>query len=121
MYKYLIYGAFGWLAFSGAAHFIVDVLSQYARGKRAPSPETSLYYGLNSAYALGQVGLGLLILYLAIRSFPLATSMPVLALSALAALGWLAISFNFMEYNEPRYAAGLFLILIVLALLLRPR
>lgn len=48
----LLYKAYG---FSGTRHFAIDVVGQYARGKRLPGTATTLYYGLNSAYALSQV------------------------------------------------------------------
>ncbi len=55
LHKVLVYVAFGWLAFAGTMHFLIDVLAQYLRHKRVPGPEKTLYYGLNTAYALGQV------------------------------------------------------------------
>ena len=67
MAKYLTFAAFGWLTFTGTLHFAIDVVSQYVRGKRAPGPETTLYYGLNSAFALGQVLFGLMCLWAARR------------------------------------------------------
>jgi hypothetical protein len=119
MHKYIIYAAYGWLALSGALHFFVDVVSQHLRGKRTPSPETTLYYGLNSAFALGQVAFGLLGLLLAWRAADLLTETPALALSALAAFGWLAITFLFMEYWEPKLNVGIFCVLILAAYLTR--
>jgi hypothetical protein len=58
MARYLTLAAFGWLTLTGTLHFAIDVLSQYLRGKRVPGPETTLYYRLNSAFALGQVLFG---------------------------------------------------------------
>lgn len=46
---FLVYSAFGWLTFAGTMHFLSDVLLQYLRRKRVPGPETTLYYGLNTA------------------------------------------------------------------------
>ena len=51
----LLYAASGWLLLSGTLHSAIDVVGQYARGKRRPGAATTLYYGLNSAYALSQV------------------------------------------------------------------
>jgi hypothetical protein len=51
----LLYAAYGLLLLSGTLHFAIDVVGQYARGKRSPGNATTLYYGLNSAYALRQV------------------------------------------------------------------
>jgi len=112
MYQKLIYIAYGWLVLTGVLHFVVDVLSQYLRGKRAPSPETTLYYGLNSAFSLGQVAVGLLGLMIAWRASSLLSDMPVLIVSIAAGLGWFAITLLFMEYTEPRFNAGVFLVLM---------
>lgn len=51
----LLYAAYGWLLLTGVLHFGIDVVSQYLRGRRLPGPETTLYYGLNSAYSLSQI------------------------------------------------------------------
>ena len=117
--RYIIYAAYGWLALSGALHFVADVVSQHVRGKRSPGLETSLYYGLNSAFSLGQVAFGLLGLYLASRAVELLVATPVMLLSTLAAIGWLTITFLFMEYWEPRASAGIFCALILVAWLAR--
>ncbi|UYB50434.1 hypothetical protein OCJ37_10355 [Xanthomonas sp. AM6] len=119
MHKYIVYAAYGWLALSGALHFIVDVVSQYLRGKREPGLETTLYYGLNSAFSLGQVAFGLLGVFLAWRARDLVSATPVLILSIAAALGWLAITFMFMEYWEPKLNVGIFLALLVAVLVTR--
>lgn len=119
MNKYLAYAAYGWLCLMGVLHFAVDVVSHAVRGKHAPGPETTLYYGLHSAFALGQAALGLLGLFLAVRAMDLLTSTPVLVLSALAGLGWLAIAFLFMSYWEPRLNVGIFCALIAAVILTR--
>lgn len=67
MHKYLVYAAFGTLTLFGTLHFLIDVVSQHARGLRQPGPETDLYYGLHSAYGLGQAAFGAMGLYLAWR------------------------------------------------------
>ena len=113
MHKYLAYSAFGWLAFTGVCHFIVDVVSQHLRGKRAPGLETSLYYGLNSAFALGQVAFGVLGLYLAWRALPVLKETPVLLLCMAASFAWLTITIMFMDYWEPKFNAGVFCVLVV--------
>jgi hypothetical protein len=119
MHKYIVYAAYGWLALTGALHFAVDVVSQYLRGKRAPSLETTLYYGLNSAFSLGQVAFGLLGIFMAWRAMHLLSEPPVLVLSVAAAFGWLAITFLFMEYWEPKLNVGIFCLLMVVALITR--
>src|SRR5258706_7584243 len=115
MHKILLYAAFGWLTLGGFLHFVIDVLSQYVRGKRPPGVETSLHYGMNSAYALGQVLFGLIGLWLAWRATELLGERPVVALSLAGAVGWLAIGFVFIEYWEPKFTAGLFAVLLVAA------
>ena len=119
MHRYLTYSAYGWLAVSGALHFAVDVVSQCVRGKRVPGVETTLYYGLNCAFALGQVVFGLLGSFIAWRAMNLLSEPPVMFLSVAAALGWLAITFFFMEYWEPKLNAGIFCVLIIAACLTR--
>jgi hypothetical protein len=119
MHKYIVYAAYGWIALSGALHFAVDVVSQYLRGKREPGLETTLYYGLNSAFSLGQVAFGLFGIFLAWKAMSLLSETPVLILSVAAALGWLAITFMFMEYWEPRLNVGIFLALLVAAFVTR--
>ena len=119
MHKYLLYAAYGWLTFAGVMHFAIDVVSQYLRGKRLPSAETTLYYGLNSAFALGQVLLGLLGLWLAFRARDVLGELPAVTLSVVAGLGWLAIAILFMEYWQPRMTAGIFLALLVASALTR--
>ena len=117
MHNALLYGAFGWLTFSGTMHFIIDVASQYLRGKRTASSETTLYYGLNSSFALGQVAFGLICLWLAWRAPEILDTRPVMALAFVAAAAWLAITFAFMEYWEPKVSVGFFAALLVAAVL----
>jgi hypothetical protein len=91
------------LLLSGILHFGIDVVSQYLRGKRASGPEATLYYGLNTGYALGQVWFALSAL-LAIRSgVAFMGQWPGLTLGLLAAAGWLTIGFVFLEYRELEY------------------
>lgn len=115
MHKYLTYSAFGWLTFTGFAHFAIDVASQYLRGKRPPGIETTLYYGLHSSYALGQALFGMLCLSLASRHPGFLADRAVAAVCLFGAAGWLAITF-LMEYREPRITAALFLALLVAAI-----
>jgi hypothetical protein len=115
MHRILLYVAFGWLTAGGMLHFIIDVLSQYIRGKRIPGAETTLYYGLNSAYALGQMLFGLIGLWLAWRAFEVLDERPVVVLSLLGAVGWLVIDFLFIEYREPKVIATVFGMFILAA------
>jgi len=88
-------------------------VSQHLRGKRVPSAETTLYYGLHSAFALGQVVFGLLGLWTARRALAVLTEPPVLILSLLAAFGWLAITVLFMKYWEPKLNTAIFCALVI--------
>lgn len=120
MHKVLVYAAYGWLSFTGVMHFIVDVAAQYLRGKRAPGVEATLYYGLNTSFALGQLLVGALGLWLAFRSREVLDELPVVALSLLAAVGWFAIASVFMEYWQPRLNTAIFGALVVVAALTSP-
>jgi len=115
MHKYLVYAAYGWLVFGGAMHFIADVVSQYMRGARQPGLEANMYYGLNSAFSLGQVAFGVFGLFLAWRAMSLLDETPVMVLTGAAAAGWLAITLLFMEYSEPKVVAGIFCALVIAA------
>ncbi|WP_394843160.1 hypothetical protein LZC95_39685 [Pendulispora brunnea] len=95
--------------------FFIDVVSQYVRGKRPPGPETTLYFGLNTAYALGQVLFGLLALVVAVRAMDLLGRWPAIVLSIAAGGSWLIFGFLFLEYWEPRIAAAAYCALIVAA------
>jgi hypothetical protein len=33
MYRYVVYGTYGWLLLGGTMHLAIDVVSQYVRGK----------------------------------------------------------------------------------------
>jgi hypothetical protein len=113
----LFYAAYGWLTFSGGMHFAIDVVSQRLRGVRPPGPETTLYYGLHSSFALGQVVLGVLGLWLALRLPDVVRAPAVLLVSVLAALAWLTISLLFIEYWQPKLNTAVFVVLMLAAAL----
>jgi hypothetical protein len=115
MHKILVFLAFGWLALGGTLHFVIDVLSQYQRGKRVPGPETTLFFGLNTAFALGQVLFGLFGLLVARQASEVLSQWPAIVLTVAAALCWLAFTFVFLEYWEPKFAAAVFAVLIMAA------
>lgn len=120
MHKYLVYAAFGTLTLFGTLHFLIDVVSQHVRGLREPGPATDLYYGLHSAYGLGQAAFGALGLYFEWRALPIMHEAPPLMLALLAGLGWLAICLSFIEYTQPRSPIILYCGLILAALIIRP-
>ncbi len=113
MHKYLIHAAFGWLTFAGTMHFLADVVSQHLRGVRAPSAETTLYYGLHSSFALGQVVLGALGLFLARRAPELLRAPLVIGVAITACVAWLLIAVFFIEYWQPKANAALTLALML--------
>jgi hypothetical protein len=113
MHKSFLYGAYGWLLVGSTLHFCIDVVSQHWRGQRVPSIETTLYYGLHSAYALGQALFALVALLLIRRGVPFFDEWRGWALGFAAAVAWLAICFTFIEYREPRIVVAIFAILLV--------
>ena len=119
MHKYLVYAAFGTLTLFGTLHFLIDVVSQHVRRVREPGSATDLYYGLHSAYALGQAAFGALGLYVAWRAMPIMHEWLPLLLALLAGLGWLAICLLFIEYTQPRFPIILYCGLILSALAVR--
>ena len=89
------------------------MVSQYIRGNRTPSPETTLYFGLNSSYAVSQTLFAVLALF-AIRQRVTAMAKPqVLCWGFVAACAWFARSLMFLEYPQPRITVAVFAILLV--------
>ena len=119
MNNFLAYAAYGWMVFAGTAHFIADVVSQILRDRRAAGTETTLFYGLHSAFALGQTMFGLLALYMVWRGSQLVDEWPIRVLSLVAALCWLLIAVLFIEYWQPKAVAALLLVLMVARLVVR--
>lgn len=109
----LLYGAYSWLLLSGLLHFGIDVVSQYLRGKRAPSPATTLYYGLNSTYAVSQILFAVLALFAIRQGVTAMGQWPGIALGLLAACAWFVLSLLFLEYTQPRMTVALFAALLV--------
>ena len=111
MQKYMVYGTYGLLTFGGTMHLIIDVISGYLRGKRAPGPEATLFYGMHTAYGLSQMFVGLLGLIVAKNAMQLFGQWPALAFGIGAGLAWLVFGFIFIEFWEPKVIAGIFLAL----------
>jgi len=107
-----LYAAYGWLLLGGSLHFCIDVISQYVRGRRAPGPETTLYYGLNAAYACGQVLVALLAILVLHSGNTVLGRWPGLTLGFVAATAWIAICFLFFEYFQPRMIVVIFAALL---------
>ena len=116
MTRYLVHATYGWLLITGSLHFCIDVVSHLLRHKHPPGPESTLYYGLNSAFALGQVVLGAVGLLLALQAVPVVSQWPMKTIALLAGLGWFAITWLFMDYTEPKVNVGVFCLLAAAAL-----
>ena len=112
-----LYGAYGWLLFSALVHFGIDVISHHVRGKRSPGPATTLYYGLNTAYPLGQVLVAALALLLLRAGSPVLRQWPEFAFGFSSAAAWLAVCFVFIEYPQPRVVMAIFAALLAAAAL----
>ena len=104
----LLYGAYGWLVIGGVLHFAVDVVSQYVRGKRLPGPATTLYYGLNSTYAMSQILFGALALFAIRHGVSAMGQENGLALGFLAACAWFVLCLRFMEFPQPRVVVAVY-------------
>lgn len=115
MHKALLYAAYGWLLLGSTLHFCIDVVSQHLRGKRVPSTETTLYYGLHGAYTFGQALFALALLMLIQRGVAFVDEWQGYALGFVAAAAWLAICFAFIEFREPRIVLGIFAVLLACA------
>lgn len=115
MHKILIYATYGWLTFSGTMHIFVDVVLQYLRKTRLPSAETTLYWGLDISYGLGQIVFGLLALLVARYSFEILKQWPAISLSFLVAIAWLTFGFFFIEYREPKIMILIYIIFLIAA------
>ena len=112
----LLYCAYSWLMLSGVLQIGIDVISQHLRGKRVPGLETTLYYGLNTAYGLSQILFAALALYVTYQHGAQLLSRSVgLYLGLVAGIAWLAFCFAFIAYPHPRTTVAVFLALLVLA------
>jgi hypothetical protein len=70
---------------------------------------------LNTAYALGQVALGVLGLVVARQALNVLGQWPAESLALGATACWLSVSFVFMEYWEPKLIVGVFGALVIAA------
>ncbi len=109
----LLYSAYSWLLLSGLLQFGIDVVSQAIRGKRIPGPETTLYYGLNTAYALSQILFAVLALFAIQQGLDALGRWPGVLLGLIAAAAWLAFCFRFLEYPQPRATVLVFVALLL--------
>ncbi len=86
----VLYAAYGWLPVSGAVHLRLHLVAQYLQDKRAPEPEATLFYDLNTARALGQAPTGYLRCWSFVAEAFASGHWPELALGFKAADGWSA-------------------------------
>lgn len=112
MHQKFAYSAFGWLALSGVLHFIADVVFQHVSGKQLPGIETTYYYGLHTAYALGQVLFGLMGLMVLRNAPALLSQWPMKALCFSSFVGWAIICVLFIEFWQPKMNLGIFGLLL---------
>jgi hypothetical protein len=115
VHRILTLVAFGWLTIGGTLHFAIDVVSQYLRRVRPPGPETTLYFGLNTAYALGQILFGILAFLVTRQGMDVLGRWPGVTLCLAATLCWLAFGFLFLQYWEPRVMIAVFGVLVIAA------
>ena len=104
----LLYGAYGWLLLGGILHFGVDVVSQDLRGKRLAGPATTLYYGLNSTYAVSQILFAVLALFALRHGLTAMGQGSGLALGLVAACAWFVLCLRFIEYPQPRIVVAVY-------------
>ncbi len=109
----LLRNAYGWLLLSGLMQFGIDVVSQAVRGKRVPGPQTTLYYGLNTAYALSQVLFAVLALFAIQQGLNALGKWPGVFLGLVAAAALLAVCFRSLEYPQPRATVLVFVALLL--------
>ena len=109
----LLYSTYAWLLLSGVLQFGIDVVSQAVRRKRLPGPETTLYYGLNSAYALSQFLFAVLALFAIQHGLSALGRWPGVSLGFAAAGAWMMLCFRFLEYPQPRATVLLFMALLL--------
>lgn len=115
LHKGLLYGAYGYLLVAGILHYYLDVFLQYRSGQRAPGNETNLYYGLHTAYSLGQIVFAVLALIVVSHGSDIMSRWPGQVLSVIAVLGWLTISVFFAPYVPPRINMGIVGVLLIAA------
>jgi hypothetical protein len=113
LHSLLLYGAYGWLLLSALLHFGFDVASQYVRGKRPPGPATTLYFGLNSTYAVSQVLFAALALLAIRQGMTMMGQWPGITLGLIASCAWFILCWLFLEYSQPRMVVLLFAVLLV--------
>ena len=117
MHKLFLYAAYGWLLVGSTLHFFIDVVSQHLRGRRVPGVETTLYYGMHSSYTLGQALFAIVALLLIRLGVPFFDEWQGWVLGFVASAAWLTICLVFIEFREPRIVVGVFVALLVGAVL----
>ncbi|WP_250009063.1 hypothetical protein [Actinoplanes sp. M2I2] len=87
---------------TGVLHFAVDVVHQHLSGHRPAGTESTYYFGLHSAYALGQVAFAALAILVVRSGSDVMSKIPGQVISLAAVAGWFVICLKFIEYMPPR-------------------
>lgn len=92
-------------------HFSIDVVSHSLQGRHPDGQDAQLYFCLHSSFALGQITLGAFALITVTRAPRIMTG-PLFLVSAGAGAGWLLVAWLYIEYPQPRFVIGAFLVLL---------
>jgi hypothetical protein len=101
VHKKFLYAAYGFLLLTGVMHFLIDVVRHHFAGLQEPGLAATYYYGLHSAYSLGQVLFALAAIMVIRSGSDLMSRAPGRMLSFSAIAGWFAICLLFMDYTPP--------------------
>ncbi|WP_369059562.1 hypothetical protein ABOZ73_18455 [Caulobacter sp. 73W] len=119
MRKNLLFVAYGYLFWAGVLHFQIEVVLPHLDERMAQGPQSDLYYGLHSAYALGQAAFGLAAVLIVRSGSDLLARRPGQAVGLAAVAGWLAFAAIFIDYVQPRIHMIVVLVLLIGAALAR--
>lgn len=114
-HRRFLYAAYGFLLFTGGAHFLVDVVLHHFAGRQEPGLVATYYYGLHSAYSLGQVLFALAAIMVIRSESDLMSRAPGQVLSFSAVAGWFAVCLLFMDYTPPWVNLAIVFALLVAA------
>ncbi|MFD4637716.1 hypothetical protein ACFWN2_10405 [Lentzea sp. NPDC058436] len=115
VHKVLLHSSYGYLLLSAVLHFFVDVLQQYWRGERPPGAESTYYYGLHTAYSLGQVAFAVLALIVIGTGSDFLSGFLGQLLSIALVAAWFVLCLVFFEYFPPKLHLMIVSVLLVAA------
>jgi hypothetical protein len=119
MHTYLLGFALYSLVIGGVIQFI-DITCQSLRGARPQGVETTLYYGLNSTFALSQLLYGLSGVLLQHHALGVFDQPDFLVLSSIATAGWLTINLFCLDSGKPRLTTLSFTLLSAASAMTHP-